>query len=187
MLFAAMTASAFAQVEGKMRGGLNLGPCIVKGIGFGIDMQLGYNLKDNMNVGTKLGIAAMAKVDPIGETGTAAANVNFLGTFTYYFNSGESSFAPFVGSGLGVYVLAAESISSSLDYTVDFGNRFGGMLTAGFEIAKFRLAFEYNMIPSSAVKFTGTRGSIDITNDKIKNSYSAVTLGFYFGGGKWKK
>jgi len=189
MLFAAMTASTFAQVEGKVRGGFDLGYCIPSDGGGGVafNLNLGYNLQDNMTVGIRLGSAIMAKVDPFGEVASAAANANYLATFNYYFNSGSSPIAPFVGAGAGLYMLAAAS-SGTANVVVDVGNRFGGMLTAGVELGKFRLALEYNLIPSSAVNVTGTGGGgIHIANDKIPNSYLAITTGFYFGGGKWKK
>jgi len=183
---AVMTTGVFAQVEGKVRGGLDLGGCFPNGGGGGvcIDVPLGYNLQDNMNVGIKLGVAAMAKVDPFGETGKVAANINFLATYTYYFNSGGSPFAPFVGAGAGIYTLAAIS-DEMVGVTVDAGNKFGALLTAGFEIAKFRLAFQYNLVPSSGVTITGT--GVTTNNNSIKNSYSGMTIGFYIGGGKWKK
>ena len=188
MMCAVMATGAFAQVEGKVRGGLDLGGCRPGGSGVGaglcVDIPFGYNLRDNMNVGIKLGIAAMAKVDPMGETSDVAANVNFLATYTYYFNSGTSPFAPFVGCGAGIYSLAA--VSGGYDVlTVDAGNKFGGMLTAGFEIAKLRLAFQYNLVPSSGV--TVTSSTIAPSNTSIKNSYLGFTIGFYIGGGKWKK
>ena len=187
ILSAVMAMGVFAQEEGKIRGGLDLGACIPKGgSGVCVDLNLGYNLKDNMTVGIRWGLAAMAKVDPFGETGSAAANINFLGTYSYYFSSGTSPFAPFVGGGLGLYTLAAIA-SNANTVSVDAGNRLGGMLTAGFELSKLRIALEYNLVPSSAVKYTGTGEGIALTNDKIKNSYLTITIGFYVGGGKWKK
>ena len=186
MLFAVMAIGAFAQEEGKIRGGLNIGAAIPDGGGgVCLDINLGYNLKDNMNVGIRWGTAGMAKVDPLGETGSVSANINFLGTYNYYFSSGTSPIAPFVGGGLGLYTVAA--IAAGAGYTVDAGNRFGGMLTAGVEAGKFRLTLEYNIVPSSAVNVTSTPGSLVIKNDKIKNSYLGITAGFYIGGGKWKK
>ncbi|MDR2887130.1 MAG: hypothetical protein LBV26_03865 [Bacteroidales bacterium] len=185
MLLAAMATGAFAQEQGKIRGGLDFGYCIPKG-GGGVcfDLQLGYNLKDNMTVGIKYGNALMGKVDPMGENASISANGNFLGTYTYYFSSGGSSFAPFVGGGLGMYTLASFSTGAS-SYTVDAGGKFGGALTAGFEAGKFRMALEYNLVPSSGV--TVTDNSVTLENTSIKNSYLAVTVGFYIGGGKWKK
>ena len=56
------------------------------------------------------------------------------------------------------------------------------MLTAGVELGKLRLALEYNLVPATDVQVsTGT------VNDKIPNSYLAITAGFFIGGGKWGK
>ena len=185
MLFTVTATGAFAQVQGKIRGGLNLGFCIPKGgIGVALDAQLGYNLKDNMNIGIKYGLAAMAKIDPSGESGSVSANNNILGTFSYYFNSGEGSFVPFVGGGIGIYTLGSITVGS--EYSIELGPRPGILLTTGFEASKFRLGLEYNIVPSSAVKFNGS-GTPTIENNSVKNSYLAITAGFYIGGGKWKK
>ena len=188
VLFAVMATCAFSQEMGKIRGGLDLGGCRPGGSGVGggvlVDIPLGYNLQDNMNVGIKMGAAVMAKADPFGESGSASVNVNFLATYTYYFNSGTSPFAPFVGCGAGLYSLAAAS-ADMVEVTVDVGNKFGGMLTAGFELAKFRMALQYNLVPSSGITVTST--SVAPSNTSIKNSYLGLTLGFYVGGGKWKK
>jgi len=187
MLVAAVTIGVFAQEQGKVRGGLDIGGAIPSkgGGGVALNVPLGYNLQDNMNIGIRFGIAAMAKIDPVGETGSAAVNVNFMATYAYYFNSG-SAFAPFLGCGAGMYILAAadESVSQT---TVEVGNRFGGLLTAGAEVGKFRLALEYNLIPSSAVTVTGSGSSTQIKNSKIPNNYLGVTIGFFIGGGKWGK
>jgi len=184
-VMAVLVTGVFAQEQGKMRGGFNLGYCVPKG-GGGVctDLQLGYNLQDNMNVGIRLGLAAMAKIGPEGENATLAANYNFLCTYAYYFNSGASSFAPFVGGALGRYTFGGATFGNS-SVSVDVGPRFGGALSAGFEAKRFRLAAEYNLVPSSPV--TVTDNSVEVKNKSIRNSYLTVTFGFYVGGGKWKK
>ena len=186
MLFAVIATGIFAQEQGKVRGGLDIGAAIPSkgGGGVAVNVPIGYNLQDNMTVGIRLGLAAMAKIDPLGETGSAAANVNYLATFAYYFNSG-SPFAPFVGGGAGMYTLAAAAVGNN--YTVDVGTRFGGLLSAGAEIGKFRLVLEYNLVPSSAVTVNSTGSGVQLENDKIPNSYLGITAGFYIGGGKWGK
>lgn len=187
LCFTLLVTGGFAQEEGKMRGGLDLGLCIPKGGGgLCFDINLGYNIQDNMTVALRWGSGFMARVDPFGETGSASFNINLLGTYNYYFNSGTSPFVPFVGGGLGIYGIASFA-SGDKSVSVEAGNRLGGLLTAGVELGKLRLALEYNLIPSSAVKLTGTDTGIKLENDKIKNSYMAITLGFYLGGGKWKK
>jgi len=179
-----MASGAFAQERGKVRGGLDFGYCIPSdgGGGAAVNLNLGYNLQDNMNVGVRWGVAAMAKVDQWGETGTAKANFNYLATFNYYFNSGTSPVAPFVGCGAGLYVVAGASVNTSSG-SVGTDNKFGGMLMGGVEIGKLRVAVEYNLVPSTDVQIAVGSNA----DDKIKNGYLAITTGFYFGGGKWRK
>ena len=186
ILFVVMVANLFSQEQGKIRGGLNLGLCVPKG-GFGVagDIQLGYNIQDNMNVGVRFGLAGMGKVNPLGgvDFGTS---LNLLGTYTYYFNSGQSSFAPFIGGGLGFYTLFELSFNEQYGVYMDAGTYPGGMLTAGFEARKFRMSLEYHLLPTTTITVEGTP-SKEIKNHKIKNSYLAINIGFYIGGGKWKK
>ena len=187
LLFMVLLSGVFAQEEGKVRGGLDLGFCIPKGGGgLCLDINLGYNIQDNMTVGIRLGSAIMGRTDPFGETASASGNLSIAGTYNYYFSTGTSPFAPFVGGGLGVYGVASMA-SGNNSVSVEAGNRLGGLLTAGAELGKFRFALEYNLIPSSAVKISGNETGIVLENDKIKNSYMAITIGFYIGGGKWKK
>ena len=57
------------------------------------------------------------------------------------------------------------------------------MLRAGFEVGHFRMAFEYNLIGKTTA--TVTDGSTGTTSTiSAKNSYAAIKLGFFIGGGK---
>jgi len=179
VLLALLATAVVAQQEGKIRGGLNLGGAIPSGGGFGaaLDAQLGYNIADNMNVGVRGGMAAMLGTDK-ETTVSAAGNFNFLATFTYFLNPCGGAFAPFAGAGTGIYKLGASSASLG-GQSAEGGTLFGGMLTAGFEIGKLRVAAEYNLLPASPIKAT-----VGDVADR-KNSYLGVTIGFFFGGGKW--
>ena len=184
-IIAALIAGfGFAQEKGKFRGGLDLGYVTASGGGgILVDLEFKYNVTDNSNVGLRLGTAVFGR--GVEGDGTeldvnVSGNGSYLATYDYYFNNGSSSFAPFVGAGLGIYSLAAIEFSSSNDdiiTTGDFGasTEFGGMLRAGAEIGKFRLGFEYNLLPKT--EFVG--------GGEAKNSYFGFSLGFYLGGGKW--
>jgi hypothetical protein len=131
-----------------------------------------------MNVGFRIEDAFMARA--VGdETGGISGNEAYLATFDYYFNSGKSIFAPFVGAGAGYYSIASVSVGNN-DAGAAAEGKFGGLVRAGFEAGKFRLALAYNL-PST--KIEGIGGS-DLS---VRNSYFSVTLGFYIGGGSWKK
>ena len=176
---ASMATSMFAQEQGKVRGGINVGAAIPDGgVGLVFDLNLGYKLADNMTVGARYGSALIAKASPDGTSGSVSGNGNIIGTFDYYLNPGGRSFAPFAGVGAGLYTVASVAAGTGF-IGADAGNKFGGLLTAGFELGRFRVAAEYNLIPATEVTMLlgGT--------EKVQNSYLAVTLGFYIGGGKW--
>ncbi|MGW9685108.1 hypothetical protein [Flagellimonas sp. 2504JD1-5] len=177
---AAMCQFSHGQEQNKFRAGLDLGYAIPDG-GGGIlfSLEPKYNIADNMNVGLRVESAVMAK--NVSSEGVAletelAASTSFTGTFDYYFASGSSSFAPFLGGGVGYSSLANAEISIG-EFTdeAEVDGAFGGLVRAGFELGKLRMAATYNLI-----------GKSDIDGSEIKNSYIGISLGFYVGGGKWK-
>ncbi len=184
----------FAQQAGRFRMGLDLGPAIPKdgGIGAILNLEPKVNLKNNLSVGMRFGVAALAKdityydfsADYEGEV---SANVSIAGTMDYYFNSGKSNAAPFIGLGYGYYALSSVEVQNG-----DFDNpdnvgeleadfKWAPMLRAGVELGKFRMAAEYNFVPTSNLQNT----SGQIIGEAI-NQYFGFTLGFYVGGGKWR-
>ena len=181
MLAVLTTSGAFAQEQGRFRGSINVGYAIpTGGGGIATDIQFGYNLLDNMTVGIKWGGALMGRVTPDDEGGDITFNNSYLATLTYFFNDGSSRFAPFAGLGLGMFPTASFGAGDG-NLRVAGGNKFGGMLTAGFEFGSFRLGVEYNLIPSSDVTYAG----VTPARTSIPNSYFGVTIGFVIGGGRW--
>ena len=183
LLLLAVVQVSQAQEQNKFRVGFDLGYTMPSGGGgvlFAIEPK--YNIADNMNVGIRFESAAMAKnvsSDGVSLEASLAASMSYAGTFDYYFNSGSSSFAPFLGAGVGYSSLAnigfdVEGFESD---EVELDGKFGGLIRAGFEAGKFRLAASYNLI-----------GKSDLGEGvEVKNSYLGLSLGFYLGGGKWKK
>ena len=182
----------FSQVKGKVRGGADFGIPMIdkKSIVGGIN--LGYNLQDNMNVGIRWhGLASQSYGTWSGEPGKngKSTNSNFTGYYTYYLKS--HPVAPFIGGGLGLYILNARY---SIDYNYGYykGNKTGGFLTTGFEFGKFRLAAEITILPETLLTIYERhpyeqRGTSIIDEITIKNSHLAITVGFYVGGGNRKK
>jgi len=180
-----------AQEANKFRFDIRLGYAIPSGGGGGVlfNLEPKWTITDNMNVGLRLGAAAYASSlefnDTTGQGSETeiGANGSYLGTFDYYFHNGSSSFAPFVGGGVGYYQVAnVEDDGSDFEDNSEIGTdgKFGGMFRAGFDWGKFRLAAEYNFIGKSDLRNTN--------NDIIgiaKNGYLGISLGAYFGGGKW--
>jgi len=177
---------ANAQREGGFRVGLDLGIIPASGgVGVSFDIEPKYNIKENMSVGLRLGGAVIARdVEEIGSTTFVTATViaSYLGTYDYYFPSGKS-FVPFVGGGVGF--ASALSVRANEDddiKDIDPDRGFAGVIRGGFEWGKFRMNLEYNLMPK-----TPLYDSFGFTSKDISNSYFAVNLGFYIGGGKWKK
>lgn len=184
IIMISMAQWVHAQEQGKFRVGFDLGYTIPDGGGgvlFAIEPK--YNIADNMNIGLRFESAAMAKnVEGanIGLEASIAASASYSATFDYYFNSGSSSFAPFIGGGAGYSTLAnvgfdIEGFTSADEVELD--GKFAGLIRTGFEAGKFRIAATYNLIGKSDL---GEGAS-------VKNSYIGISLGFYLGGGKWKK
>ena len=160
-----------AQEKGKVRVGMDLGWAFASG-GGGLlfDLEPKYNLTDNSNVGLRIVVAA--RLGNIESDIDVDANISFLGTYDYYFNNENSSSAPFIGGGLGLFVLGGSTDGDD----VFAGNQVGGLIRGGIELGKLRLAFEYNIIPKSKLEM----------GQSIENSYLGASIGFYLGGGKWK-
>lgn len=179
---------ANAQREGGFRVGLDLGVVPAsKGLGISFALEPKYNIKNNMSVGLKFGGAAIVKdIYDYGSTTTAtiSAIASYTGTFDYYFPQG-TSFVPFVGGGIGYNgILNVKVLDVDNDVSSDLKPKsvFGGMLRGGFEWGKFRMGLEYNLLPKSEI--VSESGS---KLGDVSNSYLAINLGFYVGGGKWKE
>ena len=180
--------NAIAQEEGKFRVGLDLGVAIPSGgLGFLGDLELKYNIKDNMNIGFRYGSAIITKNLKLDsgnefESGDFSANASYMVTYDYYFGL-VGSFHPFVGAGVGLNTLASVAGKEGEEFDkgkLDTNSKFGGFLRGGFEASRFRMTVEYDFIGESTLQ--------DVYGKKvgsIKNSYLGATVGFYVGGGKW--
>lgn len=189
VFIALISLSGYAQNEGSFRVGLDLG--IVPSNGGGgvlLSLEPKYNIKDNMNVGLRIGIAAIVRdVNDSGATTNAKASANgsYVATYDYYFNASGESFVPFVGAGTGYYSIANvefDDTNSANDVIVDASGKVGALVRGGFEWGKFRMGVEYNLVPKSTLQdINGNNKGI------VANSYVGIHLGFYVGGGKWEK
>ena len=183
LLMLAVINASHAQEKGKFRIGFDLGYTMPDGGGgVLIAIEPKYNIGDNMNIGLRYESAAMGKnlsSDALTLEASVAASGTYLGTFDYYFTSGSSSFAPFMGVGAGYSTLANIGFDEEgFDGDeAELDGKFAGMIRAGFELGKVRLAAAYNLIGKSEIA----------EGVEVKNSYLGISLGFYLGGGKWKK
>lgn len=192
LLSSAFTNRTIAQEEGKFRVGLDLGYTVPYAGGGGLLFYLEpkYNIRDNMNIGFRIGGAAMVR-DIISYSnnneivGKMAVNASYVLTYDYYFKREGSNFAPFIGAGIGWMRFASIEFDSAID-AEDYGDlsansAFAPVLRAGFEASKFRLSLDYNFVPRSDL--VDTQGNII---GETSNSYLGIAVGFYVGGGKWR-
>lgn len=176
-----------AQEAGEFRIGVDLGYMAPKG-GGGLSyyVEPKFNIKDNMNVGLKIGgnilINSIESSDPNldGEKGNLSFGRSYIGTFDYYFNDSQSTFAPYIGGGLGLYQIANLVIDIN-DEELEFanGNKFGGLIRGGFEWGKFRMGIEYMIIPES--KLSSLSGDYQ---GSIPNSSLNIHIGYFYGS-RW--
>lgn len=197
LLGVTLMTSINAQEKGKIRVGGNLGLSIPHaGIGLGGDLDIRYNIMDNVNAGIKFTGDILMKdlsADDVNQTVsmTASSISSTLLTGDYYFSKGTSMFAPYLGGGLGLYKIGNIEVTgsgtdtpSAPTNTSDFeaDRKFGALLRGGFELGHARLGLEYFIIPKSTL--------VDINNNAIgttSNGFVKLSLGFYLGGGKWRK
>lgn len=194
ILLIAILGSKFANSQKKdgFRVGLDLGYAIPASGGGGLifTIEPKYNIADNMNVGLKIGAAALVKEINSNNGIATKAKIGvvafYTGTFDYYFHKSRSDFAPFVGGGISYNGLANVEVdnnnSGNPAPVLDVNTKFGGLLMGGFEYQHFRMALEYNYIPESNLQ-----NNFGIPVGKISNSYFGINFGFYIGGGKWGK
>ena len=90
-----------------------------------------------------------------------------------------------MGAGVGLFTVVDVSFSEgsgSANGGISGGNKFGGMLRAGFKANHFVLGVEYNAIPKTRGIVLGTSGAN--FNYESPNSYLGIKLGLDIGGGR---
>jgi hypothetical protein len=182
-------ANGYSQEKGKFRVGLDLGFVPARdGAGGMVSIEPKYNLTDNRSIGLRFGGAGSFKdVQDNGLLTSAKISAySFLvGTYEYYFHRSGSSFAPYLGAGLGYYSLAnvqVDDTANSTDINPTVTGELGALVRAGFELGKFRMGLEYNLLPISDLE---NLNKVEI--GIVSNTYLGLHLGFYLGGGKWAK
>lgn len=177
-----------AQEKGKIRLGADAGiGLVMNGGGFTGNIDLRYNILNNFNVGVKYGIGMLLK-DYTQNYATTGVVSNILLTGDYYFYNDYSSFAPFIGGGIGMFNNQNVYVDDESQNTIAWKNvpvakTFGGVLRAGFELGKIRISAEYYIIRPSILY------NIDLsqTGNNSDNKFLNICAGIYIGGGKWKK
>jgi hypothetical protein len=142
------------------------------GGGLLISVEPRYAVSERINAGLRWERDFIMKEFNEGNTTSAKSQYinSYLVTGDFYLFA--KKFRPFVGTGLGVYKIAA------VDAVTTGGNgsgrisgktNFGGLLRAGVDVSHFRLALAYSL--------TGKDGN------KNKSGFFNISVGAYLGGG----
>jgi len=144
-----------------------------------------YAVIPNLSVGLRFEAAVMARglADNTGQTSEVDVKAagSYLATGDYYFTN--LVVRPFAGVGAGIYTLASVSANNN-GGSAGGGSKFGGLVRAGVEISHFRLAAEYNLVPSTNVMVVDGNSTYTA---KAKNGYIGIKIGAVIGGGRLKK
>ena len=192
-----ITVTVFAQRQEfrKFKFGTSFGYTIPAdgGGGLAVAFEPAYRISDELAVGLRIESAAAAK--NLDEDGSEQAEVSFTGSYTlngiYYFSNED--FRPFAGLGLGWFIPGKVEASSGENGEpaagIDPDGVFGFYPRVGFDYKHFNFMIEYNIISKTEGEFevTTTQGGQSVTTSsevEIKNSYLAIKLGFFIGGGR---
>src|SRR5690606_36688168 len=160
LLFAAVmllmgVAVAQAQAYKPFRFGITLGYANPSGGGDAkggvlFNLEPSYRVQDNIAVGLRLEVAAMARAvaNSTGASGSVSGNASYTVNGQYFFSN--NTFRPFAGLGLGIYNLASvsgEATSGTASSSIAGGTKFGFYPRVGFELGHFVLGIDYNIIP----------------------------------------
>ncbi len=128
-----------------------------------------YAIMDQLAVGFRFELAFLARVAPNGTSADVKGIGSYSPTLDYYFGTNKSRV--FVGAGAGLYQFAAGTYDDNTSTTTTYPSysKFGFFPRVGAELAHFRVAAEYNIVPKE-----GT----------VSNGYLSIKVGVFIGGGK---
>lgn len=186
--------SVQSQQQDRFRFQMDIGAAAPQdgGVGALVNLEPQVLVKRNLALGLRMGVAGLARdvvyyQIPNDYTGELAANVSFAGTANYYFNYCKGRSAPYIGGGIGYYTFSNVKIEDPNIGPGDVGDlrasyAWAPMVRAGVELGKFRIGAEYNFVPESDLQ--NTSGQVV---GQAKNQYFGFTLGFFVGGGQWRR
>jgi hypothetical protein len=189
-----------AMLAGSAIGQTNLKP-------FKVDLSLGYAIPGGdgakggvifviepkyavlppLSLGLRMEAALIARFGGFDSEGNpnnvdVKGSGSYLATGDYYFVN-NYALRPFAGIGLGVYRIAGVEVNSTTEGT-STASKFGQMIRAGVELSHFRMAVEYNIVPSTT--FSGWDMNGNPATLTSKNSYIGIKAGVCIGGGRTK-
>jgi hypothetical protein len=157
-----------------------------KGAGGGVlfAIEPAYRVNDALSVGLRMEWAVVVR-GLSQDVSTYDASAAAIGSYTvngkYYLSNAK--FRPFVGAGVGIYKLAAVSVSSSGAAGAGADSKIGFYPRVGFDLGHFNVTLDYNIV--GATKFDAYVGSSTTPQSlETKNGYFGIRIGGFFGGGR---
>lgn len=152
-------------------------------LGLLLNLEPKIKISKNTAIGLRFGVALNSQKFENGnrsrfriDENNDNAVISFMPTYDYYFT--ETKTRPFVGLGIGYYLLSQIVVSNPAE-DGNVNNQLGVLLRGGFEWGKKRIGLEYNFIPKANIEISSGQaiGTVD-------NSYLGLSIGFTIGGGK---
>ena len=179
---------------------------IIDCIGRSYTFSLNYNLTDNMNIGLKYLNQTLLMYDNlnfnnsyIGKDGNI-----LLVDYNYYLHKKKWSVSPFVEFGIGVLYFKSQNVCKET-YASSSGNNgikyvypkytLSQSIATGIEFNHIRLSIEYLFtLPKPTINIYDWHQTYDghtietwSKNNNVSLNRMTLKLGFYIGGGRWKK
>jgi hypothetical protein len=180
------SVAASAQDFKKFRLATGLGYAIPGGEGAGGGvlwaLEPGYRVNDALAVSLRIEGALIVRgfseaVD--GYSGDVAGISSYTANGIYYLSNNK--FRPYVGAGVGIYSLAAVTMSAN-GTGAAAESKIGFYPRIGFDLGHFNVNLDYNIVGASEAIGTDFNGNI--TKYDVKNSYIGIRVGGFFFGGR---
>lgn len=181
-----VTVGATAQEFKKFRLATGLGYAMPGGEGAGGGvlwaLEPGYRVNDALAVSLKIEGALIVRgfsesVD--GYSGDVAGISSYTANGIYYLSNNK--FRPYVGAGVGIYSLAAVTMSAN-GTGAAAESKIGFYPRIGFDLGHFNINLDYNIVGASEA--IGTDFDGNIKKYDVKNSYIGIRIGGFFFGGR---
>lgn len=186
-----------AQVKNNIKLGIEPGVLLLsdsENLGLFLNAELKLKSSKNTFIGLRIGFVLNSQafenydslqfnIDDKSDNG----GISLVPTIDYYFkksNFKERKFRPYIGAGVGYYLLAnyidvsrtVITNPSEDEFEVYVDNQVGFLLRTGLESGKLRIGLEYNFI---------LKADIEIPNGPVigtvDNSYLGLSIGFILG------
>ncbi len=175
MIFSTIAFKCLSQEKGKTRFGLETGVLVPNegGLGLSAALESKYNIRNNISFGLRVETLSYFKHK------SYSANISSLSvTYDYYFNRDNKLISPFIGVGIGYFICEAMDFSANtVEEEYSRYNNPSCFLRLGTEFGKFRISIAYSLYRKS-----NEANVYNKNNDNV-----SLLLGFYIGGGKWRK